>query len=192
MSVKQTLGSKYPWSPFRCEEEDCLQCCTTKKNKISCRTPGVGYIITCTVCEAAGRRSEYHGETGQTVYERGKKHVSEFIAGLPSNFSVIHNKVHHGGSNQMNFRMEAVKKFISPLDRQIDESLRIHYTEVDRKEGSDVVVMNSMSEWRNNKIPRATFADQETVASSSLLHPHGETNRRRQRGRGRTPGDVSV
>ena len=86
------------------------------------------------------------------MYERGKKHVSEFIAGLPSNFSVIHNKVHHGGSNQMNFRMEAVKKFISPLDRQIDESLRIHYTEVDRKEGSDVVVMNSMSEWRNNKI----------------------------------------
>ena len=100
--------------------------------------------------------------------------------------------IHHGGSNQMNFRMEAVKKFISPLDRQIDESLRIHYTEVDRKEGSDVVVMNSMSELRNNKIPRAAFAHKETVASSLLLHPHGETNRRRQRGRGRIPGDVPL
>ena len=81
--------------------------------------------------EAAGRRSEYHGETGQ-----------------------------------INFRMEAVKMFISPLDRQIDKSLRIHYTEVDRKEGSDVVVMNSMSEWRNNKIPRATLQTKKL-----LLYP---------------------
>ena len=39
----------------------------------------------------------------------------------------------------------------SPLDRQIDESLRIKYSEA-------AVIMNSGSEWRSDPIPRARVA----------------------------------
>ena len=66
------------------------------------------------------------------MYERGKKHMSEIKGGVQTNCTVIHNKVHHGASTEMNFRMEAVEKFASSMDRQLDESLRIRYNPIPR------------------------------------------------------------
>jgi len=50
--------------------------------------------------------------------------------------------------------MEAMKTFARPLDRQLDEALRIKYSQAD-------IVMNSGAEWRLDAIPRANFTAPE-------------------------------
>ena len=52
----------------------------------------------------------------------------------------------------MHFRMEGIKSFKKPLDRQVNESLRIQGS-------ADTVdiIMNSGSEWRADALPRASF-----------------------------------
>ena len=66
------------------------------------------------------------------------------------NAMVIHNRKHHDGSPVLNFRMEAIKTFISPLERQLNEALRIKYSDAD-------ILINSGSEWRLDSVPRASF-----------------------------------
>ena len=63
---------------------------------------------------------------------------------------VIHNWTHNDGSRSLNFRIEAIKTFVKPLDRQVDEALRIKHSEAD-------IIMNSGAEWRLDAIPRANF-----------------------------------
>ena len=46
--------------------------------------------------------------------------------------------------------MEALQPFRKPLDRQIDEALRIKNSEFD-------ILMNSGTEWRIDSVPRARF-----------------------------------
>ena len=61
----------------------------------------------------------------------------------------IHNGKYHSECRaEFNFRMEGEALFASPLDRQIDESLRIKYSEAG-------MIMNSGTEWRMDRIPRA-------------------------------------
>ena len=149
-SVKNHLAPNYPWAPHTCSDKDCFPCSTSTSIKISCRKPGVGYKISCTICSSIGVSSVYEGESGKCLYERGKKHLSEFHSGLSSNAMVIHNRKHHDGSPVLNFRMEAIKTFISPLERQLNEALRIKYSDAD-------ILMNSGSEWRLDSVPRASF-----------------------------------
>ena len=57
--------------------------------------------------------------------------------------------------------METIKKFKSPMDRQIDEQIRIHYTsklDTGEEYGEKVLLLNSGSEWRGDPVPRAVFA----------------------------------
>ena len=68
---------------------------------------------------------------------------------------VIHNSKYHPESpSQLNFRMEGGALFVSLMDRQIDESLRI-------KHSNAGIVMNSGSEWRGDRIPRARVEQPE-------------------------------
>ena len=152
-SVKQLISKNYPWSVSHCDDPQCFPCSTSqKKPPFSCRIPGAGYRIFCTVCEQRGVPAIYHGETGQNLYTRGGQHISEFGQRLATNGLVIHNQRHHPeSSSEFHFRMEGTALFTSPLDRQIDESLRIKYSEA-------AVIMNSGSEWRSDPIPRARVA----------------------------------
>ena len=67
---------------------------------------------------------------------------------------VIHNRSHHDGDTNLNFRMEAIRTFVRPLDRQLDEALRIKHSEAN-------IIMNSGAEWRLDAIPRAHFTAPE-------------------------------
>ena len=149
-TVRNTLAQNYPWKFGGCGVQDCFHCSTTKKFTTSCRTPGVGYRIICTLCEASGALAEYQGESGRNMFTRGKEHLREFFGGVSSNCMVIHSKTHHQGSKQLSYRMEPSGTFRTPLDRQLDESLRLKYSN-----GS--IVLNSGSEWRGDPIPRASF-----------------------------------
>ena len=110
----------------------------------------MAYRIFCTLCSGVGISSVYEGETGKCLYERGKKHLSEFQAGLSSNAMVIHNRNHHSSATTLNFRMEAIRSFTTRLERQMDEAIRIKNSYAD-------IVMNSGSKWRLDSIPRANF-----------------------------------
>ena len=58
----------------------------------------------------------------------------------------IHNVVH----DEFHFRMEAKGRFTSPLARQLNESMRIRHSDAN-------ILMNSGSEWRADRVPRAVF-----------------------------------
>ena len=77
------------------------------------------------MCEQNGIKSQYQWETSLTLYQRGKKHLEELRTGVASNCMVIHNDVYHSRSRENHFRMEGIKSFKKPTDRQINESLRI-------------------------------------------------------------------
>ena len=151
MTIKDTISTRYPWAYDRCNKSDCFLCTTSTKNNVSCQKQGMGYIITCTACCNSGLLAQYEGETGRSLYERGSSHISEFKRKVSSNCMVIHNLTHHDGSTEFHFKMESIGHFRTPLDRQLNESLRIQHSNAD-------ILMNSGSEWRADRVPRAVFS----------------------------------
>ena len=147
-TLVNSLSSNYPWKPRACDDEECFPCSTNITGKyVSCRKPGMAYKITCSLCSSAA----YEGETSKCLYVRGKKHLEEFGTGVLTNCMVIHNKKFHQDSKVLNFRMEGLGHFHRPLDRQIDEALRI-------KNSDAMIIMNSGAEWRQPALPRASFS----------------------------------
>ena len=152
LSVRNFLSTNYPWGVNKCGKEDCFQCTTCPDPKFSCRRPGIGYSITCMKCSTEQVSAVYEGESSKSAYARGKKHLEELKAALRTNGMVIHNSTHHhhDGLSQNNFMMRVLRTFSRPLQRQIDESARIRYSEAD-------IIMNSGAEWRGDRVPRASF-----------------------------------
>ena len=148
MTLINALSNNYPWAPGACSDTECFPCSTNTSGRfVSCRKPGMSYKIVCTMCSSA----VYEGETSLCLYERGKKHLSELSSGLQSNCMVIHNRKFHSDATEFNFKMQGLRHFKRPLDRQIDEALRI-------KNSTATILMNSGAEWRQPAIPRATFS----------------------------------
>ena len=108
----------------------------------------MSYKIVCTMCSSA----VYEGETSLCLYERGKKHLSEYSSSVQSNCMVIHNKKFHPESTCLNFRMEGLRQIYRPIDRQIDDP---------HKEF-----------WRQPAVPRASFSapglEKRTVGNKSM------------------------
>ena len=99
---------------------------------------------------SSGKKVVYFGESGKNGYSRGRKHLEDFKSGMTSHCMTIHMKVHHPNlpRSASYFKMIPVKSFRSPLERQVSEALSINNAEVD-------LVMNSGSEWRCGRLPRA-------------------------------------
>ena len=77
------------------------------QKETSCQKQGMAYKILCTACSDQGVISGYEGETGRSLYTRGSKHLGKFWMQVTLNCMTIHNVVHHGGSCEFHFRMEA-------------------------------------------------------------------------------------
>ena len=86
-TIKDTIGTRYPWKYDRCSKSDCFLCTSSAKNVVSCQKQGMGYIITCTACKDSGLLAKYEGETGRSLHERGSSHISEFKRKVSSNSS---------------------------------------------------------------------------------------------------------
>ena len=153
-TVRNTVVKNYPWAVSCCEDPLCFPCSSggTVESKVSCRHPGIGYKITCLLCNDVEVVALYHGESGRNLYSRGKEHLQGLSSGLKTNCLVIHNNVHHDGSQEAHFKMEATGVFSKAIDRQIDESVRMKYH---MKKGG--ILLNSGSEWRGDSVPRANF-----------------------------------
>ena len=151
-SVKRVLAPNNPWEIQRCGDLECFPCTSTKGPvRVSCRVPGVVYSIICVLCEADGKEAFYFGESGKNCYERGRKHLEQFNAGVQSHCMTIHARVHHGEvpKSELKFRMVPLRRILKPLDRQISEALLINNSDAD-------ILLNSGSEWRSGQVPRAS------------------------------------
>ena len=102
------------------------------------------------MCGSNDVSAVYEGESSKNAYARGRKHLQELKAGLRTNAMVIHNVTHHESPTENNFQMRVLKIITKPLDRQIDESIRI-------KDSEAGIILNSGSEWRGDRVPRASF-----------------------------------
>ena len=58
-TVRDLIGTGYPWNYEKCDKEDCFLCSTSVKTNVSCQKQGMGYRILCTLCENNGVVCEY-------------------------------------------------------------------------------------------------------------------------------------
>ena len=80
-------------------------------------------------------------------------------------------------------KMQAMRKFIAPMDRQIEESVMIKQFVFDNEDG---IVMVSGSEWREDPVARAVFGTNRSMRSISIkAMTQGLERRRGERGRKR-------
>ena len=77
-TVRNSIAKNYTWRFEGCASKECFHCTTNENPTISCRTPGVGYTITCTICGVGGALAQYQGESVRNMFSRGKDHLREF------------------------------------------------------------------------------------------------------------------
>ena len=65
-----------------------------------------------------------NGETSRSPFQRGNEHMKEISDGLASHPLTIHFREEHGG-RQQEVLLRILSRHISPLDRQVVESLNI-------------------------------------------------------------------
>ena len=119
---------------MKCEDVDCPVCLTGNGGK--CCTESVGYEVWCKVCEGDKRRVFMHGETGRTA----KIRCSEYRAAFAARRGALWEhcvSFHNGESVEFGYRVVGV--FKDPLQRQLDEAVRI--------EEETGVLMNTKNEW---------------------------------------------
>ena len=135
----------------KCEPtEKCFVCQST--NGVSdCKVSNVGYLLRCKTCKESGIEKSYHGETARNGYLRGREHWRELEK--KSKNSVLFKHVmseHKNEQDKINFEMKIVGKFVSPLNRLIDESIRIRNTK-------PTSLLNSKSEFYGPCIKRKVY-----------------------------------
>jgi hypothetical protein len=131
------------------------------------------YHGTCNLCEAAGVKSEYWGETGRSGYYRTLQHEEEVEKKLLKNAFAKHLAIEHpdneGDIN--NFNIKVVSTYSKPLTREKTEAVKIRSSTADQ-------LMNSKSEHKQPALHRV-------VMSRENDEPQQMRGRGRGRGRGR-------
>ena len=138
VQVKTRLQKSNPNKTRGCDSTDCLACKHGRGNGGECRRNNVGYVLICDEC--GGDEVSYVGETGQNVYTRGLRHVTNYKGRHPDSPLWKHDQMVHGGNGAVSFSMKVVKSFRDPLTRQINEAVRISNC-------SSTTQLNSKTEW---------------------------------------------
>lgn len=158
------------------EEEDCgREKCVVHGTggKGNCRSESVVYRGVCVSCRDRGptsykdrdsgcvKRVEerkpgtvsvYYGETSRTGFQRGLKHMDAMAEpkkrGNKDNAFAKHVLENHKWDRvKVGFKVDIIKKFKSPLERQIWEGLEIHNSKPD-------ILMNSKQDHYQPAVPR--------------------------------------
>jgi hypothetical protein len=82
-AVKSMLQRSNPGKSSECHDMSCLVCKTTEGGeskflKGSCQSDGVNYTGTCLICQEAGVRKVYHGESSRNLFTRSREHHQDF------------------------------------------------------------------------------------------------------------------
>ena len=71
--------------------------------KLSCRTPSVGYTVSCMECKKNGTPAIYIGETGRTAVTRGEEHIRAILKKNPQNPMSKHLSKAHANQKHVKF-----------------------------------------------------------------------------------------
>ena len=138
ITMKRKLQKTNPGRTVGCDSSDCLACKNGKGKGGDCRRNSVGYELVCDLC--GGENVCYVGETGQNVYTRGLKHMSNYKGKHSDSPLWKHAQVKHENSLNLSFSMKVTKCFRDPLTRQVNESVRINNC-------AATTQLNSKTEW---------------------------------------------
>ena len=156
-TVKQLLVSSNPWAGGLCGRQMCLPC-SGSDGKQNCKDKNIVYDIVCKTCEETGnKRSVYTGMSSRTAFERGKEHLEGLKKCNSENPLYKHKTEHHLGE-EVEFKMNIVKKHFKAITRTIHEAVRINRQSV----SSNLVSMNSRAEFGVGNLPRLTIPIKET------------------------------
>ena len=132
---------------------------------------GAMYRAVCTLCEVQGVSAEYTGESGDSGYTRGLKHLGAIRNDQPTQSALAkHLREFHPDQvgNTLAYRSKVFKTFKGPLERQITEGMMIHNSTAD-------ILINDKEEWVQPAVVRLQ-ATQEPGG--------GRQGQRRRRGGG--------
>ena len=175
-SVKH-IAKAEPLRIQSCGRNECFPC---QSGGGKCEKNGTGYRIVCLTCQAAGKVSEYEGETGRNGYTRGAEHLSALRLEDEENALWKHCQIAHDGT-QAEFSMKVLKVHRTPMVRQINEAVRIIISKAE-------CLLNSKSEWHQAPLVRVipvSGLQEDQGAGRGSLQQGGE-------GRGRGGGHQGV
>ena len=140
----QLLGTSVPGANNKknCGRQTCFPCNTGQEG--ICRKTGVGYKITCNLCEETVS-AEYAGETGKNCFSRGEDHIADVQRKTADKPLWKHILDKHGGRMEIttfeHFSMAMTGVFFKPQRRKANEGVRISNL-------NPVTRMNSKDEFR--------------------------------------------
>ena len=140
----QVLGTSVPGANQRkhCQRIMCFPCNTGQEGV--CRRTGVGYEISCIICEQT-ICSKYAGESGRNLFMRGGEHITDCEKKAAEKPLWKHILEKHGGRMDVeifeHFKMTQTGIFFKPQRRKADEGVRISHLNPDTR-------MNSKDEFR--------------------------------------------
>ena len=145
-TIKGILQRSNPFGMSDCQRNKCLLCCQGTGG--NCRTRGCVYEFLCVDCERV-----YRGQTGRSIYERGKEQILLWEEGDDECPLQRHaNKYHNGGHFEAELRILA-NCYGRPSRRMITEAVLID--EIERG-----MTMNNKSEWSYVKLAKVQVMGQ--------------------------------
>ena len=107
-------------------------------------------MICCLKCKEKNRVVEYVGESSRTGFDRGDNHLVDLRSEREGKPLWQHSQEEHGGLLvSEDFKMKVLKKYKTPLERQIGEAL-----EIERRTLTADVLLNKRGEWNGTRVPR--------------------------------------
>ena len=101
--------------------------------------------------------TSYVGESSRTGHRRGANHANDLVGRREGKPLWDHSVDKHGGKLELeDFKMKVLRKYKTPLQRQIGEAL-----EIERKAWSNDILLNSKGEWNGTRVPRLRLQSEE-------------------------------
>ena len=114
----------------------------------------VTYRVECTLCDHL-----YIGESHRTLYDRLCEHMED-ITNMDENNPMVKHILKHHPAEKPGFKWTLHRPWKTSLARQLGEAILIAIISQDR-------LMNSKSEWGNNRIPRVVLDQPDPSLNSS-------------------------
>ena len=154
------------WEGMRCGRDDCTPCNQEGEELYPCMRRNVTYLNIFLKCNPGGGKkvmelnektafpSVYVGETGRSLYERGKDHWRDSRLKPEESHIHKHHQVHHGGEGDPLFHLRPAVFHRSALNRQITEAVKIG------RLGGEESLLNSRGEYNRSHIVRLTLGEE--------------------------------
>ena len=124
--MEQVLGRNNPWGGHGCTHRDCFQCQHGGGEGGECQGENVLYEIVCLKCKGNNKITSYVGESSRTGHRRGANHVQDLLKKREGKPLWVHSYEEHNGILMVeDDKMKVLRRYRTPLQRQIGEALEI-------------------------------------------------------------------